>query len=45
MGTTEKIVITQPSEKLLNLIKRMQEKKLQTRRDLKDVEPMFVVNA
>lgn len=43
--TTETIVISEPSKKMLDLIERMREHKRKRREEMKKVEPMFTITA
>lgn len=43
--TTETIVISEPSKKMLDLIERMREHKRKSREEMKKVEPMFTITA
>lgn len=43
--TTETIVISEPSKKMLDLIERMREHKRKRHEEMKKVEPMFTIKA
>lgn len=42
---TETIFIDEPSEKLLNLMKQMRERKRSRRETMREAHPLFTINA